>query len=68
MTASLLYIRLRQLKREIDGLSLYIIPIVAIAAYIAYVAFMLFTLLLPYRCYVCPYIFLEKIKVLYINI
>jgi hypothetical protein len=39
MTASLLYIRLKQLKREIDGLSLYIIPIIAIAAYIAYVAF-----------------------------
>ena len=39
MTASLLYIRLRQLKREIDGLSLYIIPIIAIAAYIAYVVF-----------------------------
>jgi hypothetical protein len=39
MTASLLYIRLKQLKREIDGLSLYIIPIIAIGAYIAYVTF-----------------------------
>jgi hypothetical protein len=39
MTASLLYIRLKQLKREIDGLSLYIIPIIAIAAYIAFVTF-----------------------------
>jgi hypothetical protein len=39
MTASLLYIRLRQLKREIDGLSLYIIPIIAIAVYVAYVTF-----------------------------
>jgi hypothetical protein len=39
MTASLLYIRLKQVKREIDGLSLYIIPIIAIAAYIAYVTF-----------------------------
>lgn len=39
MMASLLYIRLKQLKREIDGLSLYIIPIIAIAAYIAYVTF-----------------------------
>lgn len=39
MTASLLYIRLRQLKREIDGLSLYIIPIIAIAAYIVFVTF-----------------------------
>jgi hypothetical protein len=39
MTASLLYVRLKQLKREIDGLSLYIIPIIAIAAYIAFVTF-----------------------------
>jgi hypothetical protein len=39
MTASLLYIRLRQLKREVDGLSLYIIPIIAIAAYAAFVVF-----------------------------
>ncbi len=39
MTAFLLYIRLRQLKREIDGLSLYIIPIIAIAAFLAFVAF-----------------------------
>ncbi len=39
MTASLLYIRLRQIKREIDGLSLYVIPIIAIAAYAAFVVF-----------------------------
>ncbi len=39
MTASLLYIRIKQLKREINGLSLYIIPIIAIAAYIAFVTF-----------------------------
>jgi hypothetical protein len=39
MIASLLYVRLKQLKREIDGLSLYIIPIIAIAAYIAFVTF-----------------------------
>jgi hypothetical protein len=39
MTATILYIRLRQLKREIDGLSLYIIPIIAIAAFLAFVAF-----------------------------
>jgi hypothetical protein len=39
MTASLLHIRLRQIKREIDGLSLYVIPIFAIAAYLAFVSF-----------------------------
>ncbi len=39
MTASLLYIRLKQLKREIDGLSLYIIPIIAIAASLVYITF-----------------------------
>jgi hypothetical protein len=39
MTASLLHIRIKQLKREIDGLSLYIIPIIAIAAYIVFVTF-----------------------------
>ncbi len=39
MTFPLLFIRLKQLQREINGLGLYVLPLGAIAGYIAYIFF-----------------------------
>ena len=39
MAFTLLYIRLKQLQRELNGLGLYVLPFAAIAGYLAYIFF-----------------------------
>jgi hypothetical protein len=74
LTFTLLYIRLKQLQREINGLGLYLLVFIAIAASLFFICYkqfesgeMLIILLQYFVLFVLAYNFTERISHLFIN-